>query len=197
MTADTDAPVTTSQVNHRPLKLPHIFPSHNYWGEENLHRFVYKASFGSYWAPLTLENTQKALVERVALEEPWHCQKTYLESLASSIPSAPPYPSPQPWLDRVLHSKITTTPIKLTDAPRHPCKRYEYQWESPNAEYGDLIHDAFLHCWNNWSGQEFVRLTRASLVNDEIYNSLELMAGIQRRRVRSISGCLRYQELCY
>ena len=144
--------------------------------EEDLFWFMREVSFGSYKAPGILENTQNALVERVALEEPWYCQKIYLESLASSIPCSPPYPSPQPWLDQVLPPDITATPIKLTVTPRHPRERYEYQWESPNVEYSDLVHDAFLHCWNNWSGQEFARLTRSSLMNDEISNSLELMA---------------------
>lgn len=160
----------------QPLRLLHKFPCGDY--EEDFYWFIQKASFGSYKAPPMLEGSQKELVERLALDEPWSSQKTYHETLASALPVAPPFPTPQPWLDQAVHPKLTMIPIALSDCARQPYAHYENQFQRPKAEFSDLIHDAFLHCWRNWSGQEFVRLTEVSLVNDEVYNSLELTAAL-------------------
>jgi len=140
-------------------------------------RFLDKAAKGSYKAEQTLDLAEDALIHKYTGQDPRTCTEAQHSAwLDATIPSVPPWPSFQEFLQQLIDDGLVDPDVDRSESPIHDRSHYSSLWaRKVRVDGTDLVHDAALHAFQNWSRAEYDRLTDPEAPDD---NSQDIVAAL-------------------
>jgi anti-anti-sigma regulatory factor len=158
-----------------PDLIPQLDPSPVRWAY-----FLHKCSTGSYYVADMLYLAEWALMEKLVgypiYEEP---AVDYDRVISSQFATSQPFASPGELLRQLVRASQVDLQITMSKHQRHDSAHYHSLWKRHcRVQVADLLHDAVLHSWSNWSAAEHHKLSDEVIHESLNYNSLHALVAM-------------------
>ena len=130
------------------------------WGGEDWHRFLSKASKGSYKAVDILTIADLGLM--VALSGHEDAPETmsdneYTQLVTDIFPHTAPVKAMQQFHDVAVERNWIPHPFRVSETPRNPPEHYVALWERHSVDWTALVNDSMLLCSSQWSAEHYFK----------------------------------------